>query len=36
QTKADAVAKAEADALEAAQRIRDETPQQSPVEVPAR
>ncbi|EPN29756.1 rare lipoprotein B, partial [Pseudomonas syringae pv. actinidiae ICMP 19070] len=34
--KADAVAKAEADALEAAQRIRDATPQQSPVEVPAR
>ncbi|EPN32584.1 rare lipoprotein B, partial [Pseudomonas syringae pv. actinidiae ICMP 19096] len=25
-----------ADALEAAQRIRDATPQQSPVEVPAR
>lgn len=36
QAKADAVAKAEADALEAAQRIRDETPQQSPVEIPSR
>ncbi|RMV44178.1 LPS-assembly lipoprotein LptE [Pseudomonas syringae pv. helianthi] len=36
QAKADAAAKAEADALEAAQRIRDETPQQSPVEVPGR
>lgn len=36
QAKADAVAKAEADALEAAQRIRDATPQQSPVEIPAR
>jgi LPS-assembly lipoprotein len=36
QAKADAVAKAEADALEAAQKIRDETPQQSPVEIPTR
>ncbi|MCI8211728.1 hypothetical protein AUC61_19535 [Pseudomonas sp. S25] len=36
QAKADAVAKAEADALEAAQRIRDETPQQSPIEIPSR
>ncbi|MBC3957149.1 MULTISPECIES: LPS-assembly lipoprotein LptE [Pseudomonas] len=36
QAKADAQAKAEADALEAAQRIRDETPQQSPVEIPSR
>ena len=36
QAKADAVAKAEADALEAAQKIRDETPQQSPVEIPSR
>lgn len=36
QAKADAVAKAEQDALEAAQRIRDETPQQSPVEIPNR
>ena len=36
QAKADAVAKAEADALEAAQKIRDETPQQSPIEIPSR
>ncbi len=36
QAKADAVAKAEADALEAAQRIRDETPQQSPIDIPSR
>ena len=36
QTKADAVAKAEQDALDAAQRIRDETPQQSPIEIPGR
>ena len=36
QQKADAVAKAEQDALDAAQRIRDETPQQSPVEIPGR
>ncbi|WP_426143929.1 LPS assembly lipoprotein LptE [Pseudomonas sp. DWP3-1-2] len=36
QQKADAVAKAEADALEAAQKVRDETPQQSPVEIPSR
>ncbi|MBP0939431.1 LPS assembly lipoprotein LptE [Pseudomonas alliivorans] len=36
QAKADAVAKAEAQALEEAQRIRDETPQQSPVEIPNR
>ncbi|SHN13708.1 LPS-assembly lipoprotein [Pseudomonas asturiensis] len=36
QAKADAQAKAEADALEAAQRVRDETPQQSPVEIPSR
>ena len=36
QAKADAVAKAEAEALEAAQKIRDETPQQSPIEIPSR
>jgi LPS-assembly lipoprotein len=36
QQKADAVAKAEADALEAAQKVRDETPQQSPIEIPSR
>lgn len=36
QAKADAVAKAEQEALEAAQRARDETPQQSPIEIPSR
>ncbi|GFM67498.1 hypothetical protein K5D34_06990 [Pseudomonas cichorii] len=36
QKKANDVAKAEADALEAAQRVRDATPQQSPLEIPAR
>ncbi|MEQ7920508.1 LPS assembly lipoprotein LptE [Xanthomonas sp. WHRI 1810A] len=36
QAKADAAAKAQADAEAAAQRIRDETPQQSPVEIPSR
>ena len=36
QAKADAVAQAEAEALEAAQKIRDETPQQSPIEIPSR
>jgi LPS-assembly lipoprotein len=36
QAKADDIAQAEADALEAAQRVRDETPQQSPVEIPSR
>ncbi|MGV8919692.1 MAG: LPS assembly lipoprotein LptE [Pseudomonas sp.] len=36
QTAADRKAKAEADALEAAKKIEDETPRQSPVEVPAR
>lgn len=35
QHKADERAKAEAQALQEAQRIRDETPQQSPLEVPA-
>jgi len=34
QKQADDVAKAEADALEAAKKIQDETPQQSPVEIP--
>jgi LPS-assembly lipoprotein len=36
QANADAVAKAEQEALEAAQRARDETPQQSPIEIPSR
>ncbi|RRV06251.1 hypothetical protein EGJ27_16400 [Pseudomonas sp. v388] len=36
QQQADAVAKAEQDALDAAQRVRDETPQQSPIEIPGR
>lgn len=36
QAKADAVLKAQADAEAAAQRIRDETPQQSPVEIPSK
>jgi LPS-assembly lipoprotein len=36
QQTADAKAKAEADALEAAQKIENETPRQSPVEMPAR
>ncbi|RMQ51327.1 LPS-assembly lipoprotein LptE [Pseudomonas cichorii] len=36
QQKANDVAKAEADALEAAQRVRDETPQQSPLEIPGK
>jgi LPS-assembly lipoprotein len=35
QQKADARAKAEADALEAARRAQDETPQQSPLQLPA-
>ncbi|MEN8640449.1 LPS assembly lipoprotein LptE [Pseudomonas sichuanensis] len=35
QHKADERAKAEAQALQEAQRVRDETPQQSPLEVPA-
>ena len=35
QAKADAAARAQADAEAAAQRIRDETPQQSPVQIPA-
>nr|GFB59123.1 hypothetical protein [Tanacetum cinerariifolium] len=34
QAKADAAARAQADAEAAAQRVRDETPQQSPVEIP--
>ncbi|WP_397451234.1 LPS assembly lipoprotein LptE [Pseudomonas sp. NA-150] len=36
QTAADRKAKAEQDALDAAKKIEDETPRQSPVEVPAR
>ncbi|RAU42403.1 MULTISPECIES: LPS assembly lipoprotein LptE [unclassified Pseudomonas] len=36
QAKADAAARAQADAEAAAQRIRDETPQQSPVEFPTK
>lgn len=36
QQQADAVAKAEQDAQEAAQRVRDETPQQSPIDIPSR
>ncbi|MFJ4145035.1 LPS assembly lipoprotein LptE [Pseudomonas sp. NPDC089734] len=36
QQKANDVAKAQADALEAAQRVRDETPQQSPLEIPGK
>lgn len=36
QAKADAAARAQADAEAAAQRIRDETPQQSPVEIPSK
>lgn len=36
QAKAEAVAKAQADAEAAAQRIRDETPQQSPIEIPTK
>lgn len=36
QQNADAVAKAEQDAQEAAQRTRDETPQQSPIDIPSR
>lgn len=36
QQKADARAKAEQDALDAAQRIQDATPQQSPLEMPSR
>ncbi|MDH0647183.1 LPS assembly lipoprotein LptE [Pseudomonas sp. GD03858] len=35
QRKADERAKAEAQALQEAQRVRDETPQQSPMEIPA-
>ena len=35
QATADAAAKAQADAEAAAQRIRDETPQQSPIQIPA-
>ena len=35
QMEAEARAKAEADALEAARRAQDETPQQSPLEIPA-
>ena len=34
QQKADERAKAEADALEAARRTKDETPQQSPMQLP--
>lgn len=36
QAKADAAARAQADAEAAAQRIRDETPQQSPIEIPSK
>ncbi|SEJ92697.1 LPS assembly lipoprotein LptE [Pseudomonas sp. NFR16] len=36
QAKADAAARAEADAEAAAQRVRDETPQQSPIEFPTK
>lgn len=36
QAKADAVARAQADAEAAAQRVRDETPQQSPIEIPSK
>jgi LPS-assembly lipoprotein len=36
QAKADAAARAEADAEAAAQKIRDETPQQSPIEFPTK
>ena len=36
QAQADAAARAKADAEAAAQRIRDETPQQSPVEIPTK
>ncbi len=36
QAKADAAARAQADAEAAAQRIRDETPQQSPIEFPTK
>ncbi|HEY0288414.1 MAG TPA: LPS assembly lipoprotein LptE [Pseudomonas sp.] len=36
QAKADAAAKAQAEAEAAAQRVRDETPQQSPIEIPSR
>jgi LPS-assembly lipoprotein len=36
QAKADAKARADADAEAAAQRIRDETPQQSPIEIPSK
>jgi len=36
QQTADAKAKAEADALEAAQKLQDETPQQSPIQIPSR
>ncbi|MDE1193771.1 hypothetical protein BWR59_30055 [Pseudomonas sp. Bc-h] len=36
QARADAAARAQADAEAAAQRVRDETPQQSPVEIPSK
>jgi LPS-assembly lipoprotein len=36
QAKADAAARAQADAEAAAQRVRDETPQQSPIEIPSK
>ncbi len=36
QQRADDVARAEAEALEAAQKVRDETPQQSPIEIPSK
>lgn len=36
QQRADDVARAEAEALEKAQKVRDETPQQSPLEIPSK